>query len=142
MVPGIGFLAYHPILTKLEEICQPKSTKKLWSPTNVFLLFTGSDRSQMPGSYFIQGLIPDHLDQPLYWSIIFSLFFFFCALRVFFCFLQPAFGHGSLDQPQSRSIEKLGPGTKSKVQVQRRSLGPKHFTKLGLHTTTHHHTNF
>ena len=36
-------------------------------------------------------------------------------------------------------IEKLGPGTKSNVQVQRRSLGPKHFTKLGLHTH-HHHT--
>ena len=33
------------------------------------------------------------------------------------------------------NIEKLGPGTKSKVQVQRRSLGPKHFTKFGLHTT-------
>ena len=41
------------------------------------------------------------------------------------------------------SIEKLGPGKKTKVQVQRRSLGPKHFTKFGLHTTTthhHHHT--
>ena len=38
-------------------------------------------------------------------------------------------------------FEKLGPGTKSKVQVQRRSLwpGPKHFTKFGLPTTTHHH---
>ena len=31
-------------------------------------------------------------------------------------------------------IEKLGPGTKSKVQVQRQSLGPKQFTKFGLHT--------
>ena len=41
------------------------------------------------------------------------------------------------------SFEKLGPGTRSKVQVQRRSLGPKHFTKFGLptttHTPTHHH---
>ena len=35
-------------------------------------------------------------------------------------------------------IEKLGPGTKSKVQVQRRSLGLKHFTKFGLPTTTTH----
>ena len=35
-------------------------------------------------------------------------------------------------------IEKLGPGTKSKVQVQRRSLGPKHFAKFGLHTYHHH----
>ena len=37
------------------------------------------------------------------------------------------------------TIEKLGPGTKSKVQVQRPSLGPKHFTKFGLptHTPTH-----
>ena len=31
-------------------------------------------------------------------------------------------------------IEKLSQGTKSKVQVLRRSLGPKHFTKLGLPT--------
>ena len=32
-------------------------------------------------------------------------------------------------------IEKLGPGTKSKVQVQRQSLGPKHFTKTPPTTT-------
>ena len=35
-------------------------------------------------------------------------------------------------------FEKLGPSTKSKVQFQRRSLGPKHFTKFGL--PTHHPT--
>ena len=35
-------------------------------------------------------------------------------------------------------FEKLGPGTKSKAQVQRRSLGPKHFTKFGLPTHPTH----
>ena len=46
-----------------------------------------------------------------------------------FCYNQLRDGH----------IEKLGPGTKSKVR--RRSLGPKHFTKFGLHTHhTHTHT--
>ena len=34
----------------------------------------------------------------------------------------------------STFFEKLGPGTQSKVQVQRQSLGPKHFTKFGLPT--------
>ena len=37
--------------------------------------------------------------------------------------------------PCNQIIEKLGPGTKSKVQVQSRSLWPKHFTKFGLPTT-------
>ena len=46
----------------------------------------------------------------------------------------------TLSPQDSSDFEKLGPGTKSKVQVQRRSLGPKHFTKLGLHTHHHHHT--
>ena len=37
----------------------------------------------------------------------------------------------------------LAQSPKSKVQVQRRSLGPKHFTKFGLPTTTTTtHTNF
>ena len=36
-------------------------------------------------------------------------------------------------------IERLGPGTNTKHKVQRRSLGPKHFTKFGL--LTHHHTH-
>ena len=38
----------------------------------------------------------------------------------------------------SQCIERLGHGTNSNTHAQRRSLGPKHFTELGLPTT--HHT--
>ena len=53
---------------------------------------------------------------------------------LFFCSLRPLFGRGSLDQTSSLSILKgfvLAQNTKG-------ILGPKLFTKLGLHTI---HTN-
>ena len=74
--------------------------------------------------------------------------------QTFFCFLRPAFGHGRLGHPQSlkylkyfgitrryffwffrgakNSHWKAWPWHKHKTQVQRRSLWPKCFTKLGL----------
>ena len=63
-----------------------------------------------------------------------------------FFLLLTHFGETTVAEDFVVVVEKLGPGTKSKVQVQRRSLGPKHFTKLGL-PTTHTpppptHTNF
>ena len=51
------------------------------------------------------------------------------------CSLASGYNHhvkvGRISTKLNFLIEKLGPGTKSKVQVQRQSLGPKHFTKFG-----------